>query len=108
MDSKACCAREKGFIKVSLILRQARQFPKSVTVSPMLKCPDYTQDRRGSEPRAKTIAELYPRQIGPVRARSNHVNFGTIKQKEVLTDTLEIVLIPVHPFVWTSGLRLPI
>ncbi|MGE4586068.1 MAG: DUF1573 domain-containing protein [Mangrovibacterium sp.] len=43
------------------------------------------------EPRPKTLAEQFPRKVGPIRVRSNHLNFSTLRQNEVVTDTLAFV-----------------
>lgn len=84
---------EKGFIKVSYNPQgRPGRFHKTISVSTNAENAQTILRIEGVvEPRPKTIAELYPRKIGPVRARSNHVNFSRIKQNEVLTDTLEIV-----------------
>ncbi|MGV8095880.1 MAG: DUF1573 domain-containing protein [Mangrovibacterium sp.] len=84
---------EKGFIRVSYNPQgRPGPFNKTITVSTNAENAQ-TVLRIGGvvEPRPKTVSELYPRQIGPVRARSNHVNFSTIRQNEVLSDTLEII-----------------
>jgi len=84
---------EKGFIKVSYNPKdRPGPFHKTITVSTNADNAQTILRIEGVvEPRPKTLSELYPRQIGPVRARSNHVNFSTIRQNEVLSDTLEIV-----------------
>lgn len=43
------------------------------------------------EPREKTLAELYPRKLGDLRVRTNHISFGRMKQNEVKTEELELV-----------------
>ena len=43
------------------------------------------------EPREKTLAELYPRKLGDLRVRTNHISFGRMKQGEVKTEELELV-----------------
>ncbi|GAP67652.1 hypothetical protein BA6E_10195 [Bacteroidales bacterium 6E] len=43
------------------------------------------------EEREKTLAELYPREIGVLRAQRNHISFPTIKMSEVKTETLELL-----------------
>ncbi len=84
---------EKGFIKVSYNPQgRPGPFHKTITVSTNADNAQTILRIEGVvEPRPKTLSELYPRQIGPVRARSNHVNFSSIRQNEVLSDTLEIV-----------------
>lgn len=41
--------------------------------------------------RERTLAELYPRQIGSLRVKSNHISFARIKENEVKTQELELV-----------------
>ncbi|MEL7585367.1 MAG: DUF1573 domain-containing protein [Prolixibacteraceae bacterium] len=84
---------EKGFIKV-IYNPQGRPGPfnKTITVSTNAENEQTILRIKGIvEARPKTLSELYPRQIGPVRARSNHVNFSTVRETQVLTDSLEIV-----------------
>ncbi len=84
---------EKGFIKVSYNPQgRPGAFHKTITVSTNAQNPQTILRISGVvEPRPKTMVEMYPRQIGPVRARSNHVSFSSIRKNEVATDTLEIV-----------------
>ena len=42
-------------------------------------------------PREKTLAELYPRQLGGLRVKTNHMSFGRMKQGEVKTQELELI-----------------
>lgn len=42
-------------------------------------------------PREKTIEELYPREIGPLRIRSNHISFGRVTPGSLRTDSLQII-----------------
>jgi len=43
------------------------------------------------EEREKTLAELYPRQIGSLRVKTNHISFARMKENEVKTQELELV-----------------
>jgi hypothetical protein len=43
------------------------------------------------EEREKTLAELYPRQIGSLRVKTNHISFARITENEVETKDLELV-----------------
>lgn len=43
------------------------------------------------EEREKTLAELYPRQIGDLRVKTNHISFARIKENAVETKELELV-----------------
>ncbi|PTN08727.1 DUF1573 domain-containing protein [Mangrovibacterium marinum] len=84
---------EKGFIKVSYNpANRPGPFNKSITVSSNGEVPRTVLRIKGTvQQREKTIAELYPRQIGAVRAKTNHIAFVKIKENEVKTDSLEIV-----------------
>ncbi len=42
------------------------------------------------EERERTIAEIYPREIGSLRAVLNHVSFPTIRSNEIRAETLEL------------------
>ncbi|WP_372776274.1 DUF1573 domain-containing protein [Mangrovibacterium sp.] len=84
---------EKGFIKVSYNpANRPGAFNKTITVSSNGEVPRTILRIKGTvEQREKTIAELYPREIGLVRAKTNHIAFVKIKETEVLTDSLEII-----------------
>ncbi|MCW0482403.1 DUF1573 domain-containing protein [Gaoshiqia sediminis] len=84
---------EKGFIKVSYNPQnRPGPFNKTITVSSNGEVPRTILRIKGNvDPRQKTVAELYPREIGPVRAKSNHIAFVKINENEVLTDSLEII-----------------
>lgn len=82
---------EKGFIKVSYNPEgRPGVFHKTISVS--TNAGNAVLRISGvAEPRPKTVAELYPRQIGPIRARTNHISFPSIRQNQVLTDSMEII-----------------
>ncbi|WP_423129165.1 DUF1573 domain-containing protein [Gaoshiqia sp. Z1-71] len=84
---------EKGLIKVSYNPQnRPGPFNKTITVSANGDVPRTILRIKGNvEARQKTLAEVYPREIGPVRAKSNHIAFVKINENQVLTDTLEIV-----------------
>ncbi len=42
------------------------------------------------EQREKTMAELFPREIGTLRAKTNHISFARITENEVKTEELEL------------------
>ena len=42
-------------------------------------------------PRARTLEEDYPNEIGPLRAKTNHVAFVQIKENQLKKDSVEIV-----------------
>ena len=67
-------------------------FNKSVTVRSNAEKPTTILRINGSvEQREKTLAEKYPRKIGKLRVKSNHVSFARIKQNEVKTKSIELV-----------------
>ncbi len=84
---------EKGFIKVSYNPRnRPGPFNKTITVSSNSSNSRIVLRIKGDvAPRVKTLAELYPRKIGPVIAKTNHIAFVKIKENKVVTDSLEIV-----------------
>ncbi len=41
--------------------------------------------------REKTLAELYPRQVGSLRVKTNHISYSTMKESEVKTEELELL-----------------
>ncbi len=43
------------------------------------------------EEREKTLAELYPRQIGELRAKTNHISFARVTENEKKTESLELI-----------------
>ncbi|SHE67345.1 Protein of unknown function [Mariniphaga anaerophila] len=43
------------------------------------------------EERERTLAELYPREVGSLRVKTNHISFARIKENEEKTQDLELV-----------------
>lgn len=84
---------KKGFVKVSFNPRnRPGTFNKTITVSSNASNPRIILRVKGDvTPRVKTLTELYPRKIGPVIAKTNHIAFVKIKENKVVTDSLEIV-----------------
>ncbi len=84
---------EEGFVKVSFNPRnRPGPFNKTIIVSSNASNPRIILRVKGKvTPRKKTLAELYPRRIGPVSAKTNHIAFVKIKEGLVKTDSLEIV-----------------
>ena len=83
----------KGFIKVSYNPRnRPGAFNKSITVSSNASNQRVLLRIKGEViARVKTLAELYPRKIGSVLAKTNHIAFVKIKENKVVTDSLEII-----------------
>lgn len=84
---------EKGFIKVSYNpANRPGVFTKTITVTANGETPRTVLRIQGEvTPREKTLAELFPREIGPIRATTNHIAFTSIKENQVLVDSLQIV-----------------
>ncbi len=67
-------------------------FNKTVTVQSNAETATVILKIRGKvEAREKTLAEEYPRELGELRVKSNHISFGRMKQNEVKTEELELV-----------------
>lgn len=83
----------KGIIKVSYDPRnRPGVFTKTIRVSSNAENSDIVLTIQGEvTPRARTIEEDYPNQIGPLRAKTNHVAFKAIKENEIRTDSVEII-----------------
>ena len=84
---------QNGLIKVSYNpSNRPGPFSKTVTVSSNASNSNVILRIKGVvEPREKTIAEKYPREIGPLRAKTNQISFVKINENEVKTDSLEVV-----------------
>ncbi|MDP2336981.1 MAG: DUF1573 domain-containing protein [Bacteroidota bacterium] len=83
----------KGVIKVSYDPRnRPGVFNKTIRVSSNAENADVILTILGEvTPRARTIEEDYPNEIGPLRAKTNHVAFPQIKENEVKKDSVEII-----------------
>jgi len=67
-------------------------FNKSVTVGSNAENATVNLTISGQvQQREKTLAEKYPREIGPLRAVTNHISFAQIKQSAVETKELDLV-----------------
>ena len=84
---------ESGSIDVSYNPKnRPGSFNKSVTVSSNAENATVVLRINGKvEPREKTLAEQYPRQIGNLRVKSNYLSFAKIKKGETKTKELELV-----------------
>jgi len=83
----------KGVIKVSYNPQnRPGVFNKTIRVSSNADNADVVLTILGEvTPRARTIEEDYPNEIGPLRAKTNHVAFTSIKENEIKKDSTEIV-----------------
>ncbi|PIF05282.1 MAG: hypothetical protein CSA36_07465 [Draconibacterium sp.] len=67
-------------------------FTKSITVSSNAENATVSLRISGTvEQREKTLAELYPRKVGNLRAKNNYISFGNIKSNESQTRELELI-----------------
>ena len=67
-------------------------FNKTVTVQSNAENATTVLRIKGSvQEREKTLAELYPREIGDLRVKTNHISFARIKENDVKTEELELV-----------------
>ncbi|NOY95018.1 MAG: DUF1573 domain-containing protein [Chlorobi bacterium] len=84
---------EKGVITVSYNPRnRPGSFNKTITVQSNASNSTVVLNIKGSvQQHKKTIAELYPRTVGKLRVKRNHISFVKIKQSEVKTEKLELV-----------------
>ncbi|MBN1985353.1 MAG: DUF1573 domain-containing protein [Prolixibacteraceae bacterium] len=82
-----------GEIKVSYNPKnRPGSFNKSVTVQSNAENATVVLRIKGSvEQREKTLAELYPRKVGDLRVKTNHISFSRMTQKETKTNELELV-----------------
>jgi hypothetical protein len=82
-----------GIIKVSYNPKnRPGPFNKTVTVTSNAENASVILRIKGSvDQREKTLAELYPREIGPLRAKANQISFVKINENEIKSDSLEVV-----------------
>ena len=67
-------------------------FNKTITVSSNAENSNVVLRIKGTvAQREKTLAELYPRQIGALRVKSNSISFAKLKQNSVETKELELI-----------------
>lgn len=83
----------KGMIKVSYDPRnRPGKFTKTIRVSSNADNADVVLTILGEvTPRARTVEEDYPNEIGPLRAKTNHIAFVQIKENQVKKDSTEVV-----------------
>lgn len=90
---------QKGTIEVAYNPKnRPGAFNKSITIYSNAE-PKITQLMiRGTvNPREKTVEELYPRIMGPLRTRSNYVSFGPVLNTQIKTQKIEFVNISEEP-----------
>lgn len=84
---------EKGYIKVSYDPKdRPGTFNKSIRVVSNAENSNEVLYIKGEViAREKTLAEVYPRTIGPLRAKNNHIAFTKQTENETKTEQLELV-----------------
>ena len=84
---------EEGFIRVTYNpSNRPGNFTKTISISSNATNPMVVLKIQGKViPRVKTPEELYPREVGLIRMRTNHLAFVQIKDDEVRTDSLEFI-----------------
>lgn len=84
---------KEGEIQVSYDPRnRPGSFNKSVTVTSNAENPTVVLRITGKvEEREKTLAELYPRKIGSLRVKTNHISFSKMKKGASGTKDIELV-----------------
>lgn len=83
----------KGIIKVSYDPRnRPGVFNKTIRVSSNAENSDVVLTILGEvTPRARTVEEDYPNEIGPLRAKTNHIAFVQMKENQVKKDSTEVI-----------------
>jgi len=83
----------KGLIKVSYDPRnRPGVFNKTIRVSSNAENADVVLTIQGEvTARARTVEEDYPNEIGPLRAKTNHIAFTSIKENQIRKDSVEII-----------------
>lgn len=83
----------KGIIKVSYDPRnRPGMFNKTIRVSSNAENSEVVLTIMGEvTPRARTLEEDFPTQIGPVRAKTNYIAFPSIKENQIKKDSTEII-----------------
>ena len=83
----------KGMIKVSYDPKnRPGVFNKTIRVSSNAENTDVVLTILGDvTPRARTIEEDYPNEIGPLRAKTSHIAFVQIKENQLKKDSTEVI-----------------
>ena len=83
----------KGLIKVSYDPRnRPGVFNKTINISSNAENPNVVLTILGEvTPHALTIEEIYPNEIGPLRAKTNNLALGSVKEKQVKKDSIEVI-----------------
>jgi len=90
---------EEGYVKATFDpRRRPGNFNKSIIVRSNAKESTVVLRITGKvNPREKTLADIYPREMGDIRLKSSHLSFTKIAPDEVKTEELEIVNVSESP-----------
>ncbi len=99
----------KGTLKATFDPRnRPGNFNKSITITSNAQQPTETLRIVGKVlPKAQTMEDLYPRQMGDIRLKSSHLSFTRVEPGTKKTETLELINISKEP-VTVSFSRLPV
>ena len=94
---------EKGFVKVAYNPRnRPGGFNKTVTVTTNATPPRKVLRISGEVlPRVKTVEDIYPRMIGTLRMKTNHLAFVKVYTDQVKVDSLPIINVGEEPIKLT-------
>ncbi|GAF05195.1 DUF1573 domain-containing protein [Saccharicrinis fermentans] len=83
----------KGFVKATFDPRnRPGNFNKTITVTANTANPNTVLRITGNvTPRPKTLEDIYPREVGPLRFKTTHISFTRIQPKEKKSETIEFV-----------------
>jgi len=92
-ERKPIAPGEEGYIKVSYNPKnRPGTFNKSIRVTSNAENSNVVLFIKGEViPHEKTLTELYPQTVGPLRVKTNHIAFAKQTDKETKTETLELV-----------------
>jgi hypothetical protein len=84
---------EKGYLKATFDpINRPGNFNKSIIVRTNAQKSNTLLRIRGEVvPKERTLADKYPRKMGPLRLKSNHLPFVTVKNTEKKVDSLQII-----------------
>ena len=82
-----------GYVKATFDPRnRPGNFNKTITVTANTATPNTVLRITGNvTPRPKTVEDIYPRLVGPLRFKSAHISFTRIKPKEKKKETIEFI-----------------
>ncbi len=84
---------KKGFVKATFDPRnRPGNFNKSIIVTTNASQPTAVLRITGKVlPKEKTVEDIYPREMGPIRLKTSHLSFTRVAPQEVKTEELEFI-----------------